>query len=309
MKSSGPWNLRGLRPEAREAARQAARRSGMSVGEWLNSVIRPADEDDEWSADFGPETEEQSPPRRRRDDGEREQHPGADRRRREPDDYWAQSRRQESRRQESRRKESRRQESRRQESLRRESLRQESLRQESLRQENLRQDSRRQDDRVPEKYRETNDDRRDRNRDDEPSVPRESAPYREDHRGSGQPYYEEPRRERPIQSRREREDFHQHRDESYVGRPHHEPPVFEPVTISKRPRNARRSTDATSLQPPGRRMTKSRAGNAPSNPVASGRIFINTMMKAMRAVRVVNRRCSSRMSSRFILNRPTNARR
>ena len=36
-------------------------------------------------------------------------------------------------------------------------------------------------------------------------------------------------------------------------------------------------------------MTKSRAGNAPSNPVASGRIFINTMMKAMRAVRVVNR--------------------
>ncbi len=79
--------------------------------------------------------------------------------------------------------------------------------------------------------------------------------------------------------------------------------------ISKRPRNARRSTDATSLQPPGRRMTKSRAGNAPSNPVASGRIFINTMMKAMRAVRVVNRPCSSRMSSRFILNRPTNARR
>ncbi len=79
--------------------------------------------------------------------------------------------------------------------------------------------------------------------------------------------------------------------------------------ISKRPRNARRSTDATSLQPPGRRMTKSRAGNAPSNPVASGRILINTMMKAMRAVRVVNRPCSSRMSSRFILNRPTNTRR
>jgi len=46
MKSSGPWNLRGLRPEAREAARAAARRSGMSVGEWLNSVIEPADDDD-----------------------------------------------------------------------------------------------------------------------------------------------------------------------------------------------------------------------------------------------------------------------
>ena len=47
MRSGGPWNLRGLRPEARAAAREAARRSGMSVGEWLNTVIRPADEDDE----------------------------------------------------------------------------------------------------------------------------------------------------------------------------------------------------------------------------------------------------------------------
>ncbi len=46
MKSGGPWNLRGLRLEAREAARTAARRSGMSVGEWLNSVIKPADAED-----------------------------------------------------------------------------------------------------------------------------------------------------------------------------------------------------------------------------------------------------------------------
>ena len=46
MKSGGPWNLRGLRPEAREAARTAARRSGMSVGEWLNSVIKPANTED-----------------------------------------------------------------------------------------------------------------------------------------------------------------------------------------------------------------------------------------------------------------------
>jgi localization factor PodJL len=45
MKSGGPWNLRGLRPETRDAARQAARRSGMSVGEWLNSVIAQGDED------------------------------------------------------------------------------------------------------------------------------------------------------------------------------------------------------------------------------------------------------------------------
>ena len=50
MKSGGPWNLRGLRPEAREAARDAARRSGVSVGEWLNNVIRQDDEDDD---DYG----------------------------------------------------------------------------------------------------------------------------------------------------------------------------------------------------------------------------------------------------------------
>ena len=48
MKSGGPWNLRGLRPEAREAARNAARRSGMSVGEWLNSVIRQDDDDNDY---------------------------------------------------------------------------------------------------------------------------------------------------------------------------------------------------------------------------------------------------------------------
>jgi len=43
MKPGGPWNLRGLRPETVEAAREAARRSGMSVGEWLNNVIRQRD--------------------------------------------------------------------------------------------------------------------------------------------------------------------------------------------------------------------------------------------------------------------------
>ncbi len=50
MKSGGPWNLRGLRPETREAARDAARRSGMSVGEWLNNVIRQDDQDND---DYG----------------------------------------------------------------------------------------------------------------------------------------------------------------------------------------------------------------------------------------------------------------
>jgi len=39
MKFGVPWSIKGIRPEARETARQAARRSGMSLGEWLNSVI------------------------------------------------------------------------------------------------------------------------------------------------------------------------------------------------------------------------------------------------------------------------------
>jgi localization factor PodJL len=88
MKSGGLWNLRGLRPEAREVARDAARRSGMSVGEWLNTVImrsggdseptRSADyrDDDDWRDDYRAERRyEYRPrePRSRRDrDYERE---------------------------------------------------------------------------------------------------------------------------------------------------------------------------------------------------------------------------------------------
>jgi localization factor PodJL len=39
MKSGLDWQVRGVGREARETAREAARRSGMSVGEWLDSVI------------------------------------------------------------------------------------------------------------------------------------------------------------------------------------------------------------------------------------------------------------------------------
>ncbi len=39
MKLGGPWSVKGIRPEARESAREAARRSGLSLGDWLNSVI------------------------------------------------------------------------------------------------------------------------------------------------------------------------------------------------------------------------------------------------------------------------------
>lgn len=39
MTSGVPWNLRGVRPELLDSAREAARRSGMSVEEWLDTVI------------------------------------------------------------------------------------------------------------------------------------------------------------------------------------------------------------------------------------------------------------------------------
>ena len=44
MKSGGPWNLRGLRPESVAAACEAARQSGVSVGEWLNELIEQSDD-------------------------------------------------------------------------------------------------------------------------------------------------------------------------------------------------------------------------------------------------------------------------
>jgi localization factor PodJL len=55
MKPGGPWNLRGLRPQAREAARDAARQSGVSVGEWLNGIIEQDDNEEAgpaWSDEF-----------------------------------------------------------------------------------------------------------------------------------------------------------------------------------------------------------------------------------------------------------------
>jgi localization factor PodJL len=39
MTSGVPWQVEGVGPQARETAREAARRSGMSVGEWLDWVI------------------------------------------------------------------------------------------------------------------------------------------------------------------------------------------------------------------------------------------------------------------------------
>ena len=92
MKSGGPWNLRGLRPETREAARNAARRSGMSVGEWLNSVIQPGDADDGDEMRFADYDDEDDDGWR--DDGRRESRRGppsgyrGPRRRRRPDPIY-----------------------------------------------------------------------------------------------------------------------------------------------------------------------------------------------------------------------------
>src|SRR6516225_2906316 len=48
MKSGGPWNLRGLRPESVAAACKAARQSGVSVGEWLNELIEQSEQSDDY---------------------------------------------------------------------------------------------------------------------------------------------------------------------------------------------------------------------------------------------------------------------
>src|SRR3984885_11472733 len=39
MQPDLPWNVAGIPPEAREAARASARREGLSVGEWLTRRI------------------------------------------------------------------------------------------------------------------------------------------------------------------------------------------------------------------------------------------------------------------------------
>lgn len=39
MRSGVPWSVKGIEPEAREAAKQAARRAGVTLGAWLNQII------------------------------------------------------------------------------------------------------------------------------------------------------------------------------------------------------------------------------------------------------------------------------
>src|SRR5215471_13447346 len=39
MSAGAPWSVKGIDPKAREVAKDHARRSGMTLGEWLNRVI------------------------------------------------------------------------------------------------------------------------------------------------------------------------------------------------------------------------------------------------------------------------------
>ena len=39
MAAGAPWSVKGINPRAREVAKDLARRSGMTLGEWLNRVI------------------------------------------------------------------------------------------------------------------------------------------------------------------------------------------------------------------------------------------------------------------------------
>ncbi len=46
MSAGAPWSVKGIDPKAREIAKDLARRSGMTLGEWLNQMIIEGDADD-----------------------------------------------------------------------------------------------------------------------------------------------------------------------------------------------------------------------------------------------------------------------
>ncbi len=54
MSAGAPWSVKGIDPKAREVAKDLARRSGMTLGEWLNRVILDDDVPDEVTAEDRP---------------------------------------------------------------------------------------------------------------------------------------------------------------------------------------------------------------------------------------------------------------
>jgi localization factor PodJL len=61
MKPGMPWSVKGIDPETREAAKDAARRSGMTLGEWLNTMILDQSDEDGNPLPPAPLPEESSP--------------------------------------------------------------------------------------------------------------------------------------------------------------------------------------------------------------------------------------------------------
>ena len=52
MKSNAPWSVKGIERDARETAKEAAKREGLTVGEWLNQIIYTAGTDEESSGEI-----------------------------------------------------------------------------------------------------------------------------------------------------------------------------------------------------------------------------------------------------------------
>jgi localization factor PodJL len=63
MSAGAPWSVKGIDPKAREVAKDLARRSGMTLGEWLNRVILEDDIPEEVSteAEFGRRSFQEQP--------------------------------------------------------------------------------------------------------------------------------------------------------------------------------------------------------------------------------------------------------
>jgi localization factor PodJL len=55
MSAGAPWSVKGIDPKAREVAKDLARRSGMTLGEWLNQIILEDGPDEVTSESFFPE--------------------------------------------------------------------------------------------------------------------------------------------------------------------------------------------------------------------------------------------------------------
>ncbi|GGD07669.1 tetratricopeptide repeat protein [Aquisalinus flavus] len=54
MKPNTPWSIKGIDPDARDAAKKAARAAGMTLGEWLNQQILESSQDGVYADDDAP---------------------------------------------------------------------------------------------------------------------------------------------------------------------------------------------------------------------------------------------------------------